>query len=210
MADHGAVAGLRLVLDFDRTLFDSDRFYHEALAALEQELGVDASAMTADYTRYCQWRNGIRFYDLFSHAEALGITESTVRRVLERRLVGRDYVYHDVGRFLAFSDSRTATTEVVSHGLRRFQAFKWAMAPALQRLTLRPIVEPKADFIIRHYGADSRGVIIDDKLVNGLPATWSQVLISRTDQLAAGQGSGAGRLRQVSSLDELMAGWPWS
>lgn len=198
-----------VLLDFDRTTFDSNRFYIDALAVLERRFGVNARQMAADYTQHCEWRNGIRFYDLLSHTEALGIAGEIAGKVISDGLAGRNYVYDDVVPFLAFVQTRASRVEIVTHGLPRFQELKRRLAPAISLLPFHPIVVPKADFIAETYPG-AHGLMIDDKMVEGLPAGFRHIWIDRPAGAAGGVQDNRGLGRRgphFKTLAEVALAW---
>lgn len=192
-----------VLLDFDRTVFDSDRFYDDVKLLLQRRYAIDPQRLANEYLEYCQWQEGVRYYDLFQHVRAYGLDEAAVEAGIERELACHDYVYADVAPFLGFLAPRAELVEIITHGSARFQQLKRRLAPGLQALAFHDILLPKAEFIAANYPG-KHGVIIDDKLVEGLPAGFSHIRIDRSAE-PGGQGTYPSLQAIADDWDSLIA-----
>jgi hypothetical protein len=216
-----------LLLDFDHTLFDTDRFVHDLYEALLQD-GCTVEQSTWEETAKVEIHNG---YTFEAHAKAIekaagvaSFSHKQAELVFTKRFSNvRQYLYADVLRFLARAEAERFIPYIVSAGNPSWQEYKieasglGAHIPAAHRLYVTDHT-PKALVIEERFGAtpgalfiDNKGKELDAVREHGLPiTTWFMKrsvsvgpgVYSETRRIAE-QGS-AHAHETCSSLDEVV------
>lgn len=191
-----------VLLDYDRTIFDADRFFADAQQVLEHRYGLRTGQLTDEYIEYCQWQNGIRYYDLFRHIAAHTIDDHGAELVLARELSKNNYVYPDVLPFIEALQPLVERIAYLTHGTERYQQFKRRMAPRLPGLPFYVTLLPKGQFITEQCGV-TQGIIVDDKPIPNLPGNFVQAWLGRPGQATAAAGRAP-----YHSLQAVLQAWP--
>ena len=195
-----------LVLDLDRTLFDTSQFIHDTSEVLEAEFGVDAHRFTQDIPKhYIQTSEALRTYDLFGHIAHLNLDDKAVEYCLKSELPRKPrgvngYLYSNTADFLDFVQSRTEieVTSVLTYGKGRTQNLKLFLAAAVLEDLFSAITEESKDAYLRAHFPNGQGIIIDDKDIENLPHNFTHLFIDRTR--ASGRG--------YDSLTAIKSDWP--
>lgn len=112
-----------VLLDFDHTLFDTDRFFWEDVRQAVLDLGIDPQRWEDAYEAV--WPTG---YSLAKHLKDLGASPAGAARALEvlrRRFRDlRPYLFPDVLPFLERARARGTGLILLSFGDPGWQAFK--------------------------------------------------------------------------------------
>ncbi|MGH7158263.1 MAG: hypothetical protein ACREGD_04325 [Candidatus Saccharimonadales bacterium] len=181
--------GLVLLLDLDRTVFDTNAFMHDVAAALGSGFGVDAASFSQQIPQfYVQGQGNLQHYDLFGHMASLGLATDQAKAHLLEALVGNNYVYDDVPPFLDFlaQTVQPAVKEIWTHGEQNCQELKYALAPELGGLALVTMLGSKAQNLNVRFPGQTV-MIFDDKKIEGLQPSSRHVLVARdTDPLPEG------------------------
>lgn len=129
-------ADLLLVLDFDRTVFDTHRYYQDFLAMLRSEYG---EALAEDL-RLAETAN--KYFDPFAHLIGQGISYddavAAFHRFHEHKYGQRpegSYLFPDAVEFIASLSERPHTKiTIITTGTLMSQRFKLSLCPQLQPL----------------------------------------------------------------------------
>lgn len=129
-------ADLLLVLDFDRTVFDTHRYYQDFLAMLTAEYG---EALTEDL-RVAETAN--KYFDPFAHLIGQGISYDDAVAAFHRFHVAKygqrpegSYIFPDAGEFITRITKRPHTKlTIITTGTLMSQRFKLSLCPELQPL----------------------------------------------------------------------------
>jgi hypothetical protein len=185
-----------VLVDLDRTLFDTGRFIDRVWTAIAKEYAVDSEyerqRSESFYTYYEDWYD----YDFFNHIATISSIDSP-QDEFEKRIrlhLTESFLFADAIETLSLYD------EILTFGNESYQRFKLSVCPELQHLPVTIIREMKADYITRHY--NPHVALIDDKnLASELPDWVDFFLIDREQQLPVVQHST--QFTSVSSLKEL-------
>lgn len=187
---------LVVVLDLDRTLFDTAHYMMDIGQLLQNEYGISPQLFISRYNEYYLERNGLHYYDFFSHLRTLNLQADAVERLILDKLAGQNYLYDDVPLFLDLVSQRTDTCMILTFGVRRFQSWKYRLSPALAAVPFQDILYGKAAYIAQTYPG-RQGIIIDYKKVECLPSGFKHIWISRSGE----QG-------RYHSLLRIIEDWP--
>lgn len=152
----GTASGARrgILLDFDHTLFDTDRFFWVDLKTAFAQFGVSADAWERSYEAI--WPTG---YSLQKHLDALvglGAIESSfvvsaMHTTLEQTFSDlRPYLFPDVVEFLNVARRRAFDLILLSFGDPTWQAYKvqaCALAPHFTQIVYTPHEAGKAGML---------------------------------------------------------------
>jgi len=141
------------ILDFDRTLFDTHRFFEDMKACLERTHKLDIGQFTATWQSYVEPGSG--GYDPHRHHQALlGLSPDELDEVIQSELGNRDYTFPDATTWLEQHLHRDdEDLVVVTMGRPRYQALKFHHAPLVRPLHKVVVATNKGDIIRRHLSA---------------------------------------------------------
>lgn len=166
----------RVLVDFDRTLFDTSSFVEWLWEALETVYGVDAEAEKERASEFYIYSGDWYDYQFFTHLEAIPVMREVERETFIRTMLSIErptFLFDDAQAILPRCD------EIITFGNRAYQEFKLSFCPEVSDLPVTIIQESKADYVRHHY--EGPLVLIDDKhLENELPDWVRFVLIDRT------------------------------
>lgn len=116
------------LLDLDRTIFDSNRFYVDTCAILKQRQLVEPAVLDAAISQLANPSLSLRINDLLGDNR---LEPAKVLPLVKRELKSDSYLYRDVAPFLErHSQDRVV---IITTGEIQFQAFKLELSPLLKR-----------------------------------------------------------------------------
>ena len=199
-----------VVIDLDRTLFDTDRFIHDIAVILETRFDVVNAdrfiSNVGDY--YVQTGENLRTYDFFRHIESLGLDADEVETHLETVFfeepedTRNTYLYDDAPRFIEFlrSEANIHDIKVLTYGEERMQKLKLRLAATvLKDIECVIIQEPKGPYLAFLYSEGQKGIVVDDKYISDLPEDFIQVQVNRNNKTIEDD--------QYQSLDTITVHW---
>lgn len=135
MPDH-APAELLVILDFDRTTFDTHRYYQDFLAMVAEVRGAAFAATMKTAESRSQ------YFDPFGYLQEQGMSyaaaTATFRDFHKRRYGGSpegSYLFPDAVQFIHHLADRPATaTAIITTGTMQSQRFKLSLCPELSHL----------------------------------------------------------------------------
>lgn len=167
----------KLLLDLDRTLFDTGLFIEILWPWIGSAYGIDiaqAKARSGDYVRYV---GDMYDYDFFSHMAALGIDGQQLIGRAQTELGGTSFVFDDVQPFL--DSIQTLEPAILTFGTESYQSFKLSLCPQIASLPVYSTLVHKNDYILEHW-PDQPTVLVDDKFLAGsLPLTTTYIHLDR-------------------------------
>jgi len=163
-----------VVLDLDRTLFDTAQFYQDFLGAIAQTWGTETATTMMNVERtgehldpfeYLQREHGIG-YDAVVEA----FNEFTAKKYPN----GANYLFDGASELIKFLSTRPRThVLIITTGTEQSQAFKFALCPELAHLKHEVISENKGKVLQEKFEAAGgitlggrrfhRFVLVDDK-----------------------------------------------
>lgn len=167
-----------LLLDFDRTLFDSGRFIDQVWEQLAR-YGADAKAAKTQVDRFRVYVGDLYDYNFFGHLESLGLgdTQAIVDR-LHADLGNENFLFADAPSALDLQ--KQIKTEILTYGNEPFQRFKLSFCPQLADIQTVIMTRPKGEFL-RDQHLDYNVTLVDDKPLAGtLPPHVQFIQIVRT------------------------------
>ena len=191
-----------LLLDLDRTLFDTDRYTNALLQAIAPQLGMTAATLTAEVpTEYVvSPLGGGSYYDMTRHLSRHGLAFSDI----EQCAMGLpdDFLFPDAIRLLRALSASSRDAQVLTHGEQKTQELKLVVCQPLGSLAAHVTLTPKGVFIAEHW-PETKGMIIDDKDIADLPEGWMGVRINRAANAGVQELTGSSSF-QISSLDYVL------
>lgn len=190
-----------VIIDMDKTVLPTWQFVADVAQTLEAKFDIDKRLFYDQVDgRHVQSVDNLRHYDFFAHIRDLGLNADEVEAHILSAFGDRDYVYDDVSRFLDFltTEVKPSSTILLTYGEARFQHLKYRCAPTLGSLSCVDILEPKGPYISKHF-PETCGLVIDDKTIDALPASFTHVWLTRD----APQSD-----KTYNSLVEIEERWP--
>ncbi len=156
------------LLDFDHTLFDTDRFFWMDVRTAFAHFGVDGRQWEESYARV--WPTGYSLEKHLDHLRREGQVdvslERAIRRVLQERFVDlRPYLFTDVEPFLKRLQAEQIACFLLSFGDPSWQAYKVhgaRIADFFQEVFYTPKEHAKVEVVERVVGRFPRLVVIDN------------------------------------------------
>jgi hypothetical protein len=187
-----------VVLDLDRTLFDTEGFMDDTAETLETYFHIDAQKFTRDIPNYyVQTSGNLRAYDMFAHLTHLALNSDSVEDCLLSTLPStargaNGYLYPDSPKFINFLRNTPDVEDLtlLTHGYLRPQEIKIALARAvLDDLHSIVVTEEPKDIYLRTNFQDKQGIIVDDKDIENLSSNFVHAPIDRTGTSKHGYNS---------------------
>lgn len=186
----------QIVLDLDRTTFETDRFTGDVKGVLHRDFDVSPADFTVDMRRHRHLNHGLSHYDFYGHMLDYGLDAQQVEDALRHGLAGNVYHYPDVPPFIAEAHARNIPADLLTHGEDRLQLLKRSFAPALGGLTMHIVLEPKGLYLAEYFTQEDT-YVIDDMLIHNLPANVRQIRMDRD-----------GKIRHKLTIRQLSEAWP--
>ena len=180
----------RLFLDYDRTLFDTDRFAAALLDLLAQETGKTPGSIKESATK-AKIDPKFGGFDLDGLVATLGLNSRQVYAELDSLLASDDFLIDGAAQFVQTLLDSGYAPEILTFGQKGIQSAK--IEVYLDKLTGdRPRTdlachitdEPKTDFIRKQAGS-AQGILMDDVAGQELPRGFVEINFAQNAKLEA-------------------------
>ncbi|HET7630567.1 MAG TPA: hypothetical protein VFK03_04300 [Candidatus Saccharimonadales bacterium] len=151
-----------LLVDFDRTLFDTSRFVEAWWRRAAERYRIDIARELGRMEEYFNYVGQWRSYDFYRHVGELDV-DIPVERLLEQvrhDLVDQDFTYDDAQ--VVFQLKSRRDIELVTFGNQPYQTYKISFVPQLADWTKHITEVDKADYLRVKFG-DRPLILVDDK-----------------------------------------------
>jgi hypothetical protein len=138
------------ILDFDRTLFDTRRFFEDMKAALKRTHQLDMKAFAKTFESFIEPATG--GYDPHRHhGELLGLTPGELDQVVAAELGHEDYTFPDAAAWLS-SQAHAPNVDlvIVTMGRPRYQELKFQHSAPVRDIRKIVVNTNKGAIIRRH------------------------------------------------------------
>jgi hypothetical protein len=172
-----------LLLDFDRTLFHTDRFWADFSRCLCEFTGIDSSQIFLEYEEYVSSKDKLRYIDYDNLIRRNNINHQDIVKKYKHKLSSNDYMYEDAKRLIYDHQHLSESLDfgILTFGQELFQSFKISLCKELEHTKAYITLLPKSEFISL-YLPGIKGILIDDKIGQNLPRNWTEVNINRKSQ----------------------------
>ena len=157
---------LIVACDFDRTLFDTDKYAQTFVEQLSHDFGLDAVKFTAEFAQYSA---GLEGYDLFAHTAAYGLSDKAVIQSLST-IDSLAYLYDDAIPFIGWLEAQKGLEAfVVTTGYTNFQTLKTSgLHQQFPQLPIHIIGLNKGQWLAEQWTQPNSppAILIDDNLAN--------------------------------------------
>jgi hypothetical protein len=179
---------LRVYIDFDRTLFDTQRFGRDLNHIVAMHAGISPEQARADAAPF--YTHAIlHSFDFESYVTAYGLNPDAMLDQVHQLALTNPYLYDDSAWFMQTLQNNGFNPTILSFGEDRFQRAK--ITPTLTHLfetvplsapkprtNVRVILEPKGQHIaLKHPG--EQGVLVDDIPEQHLPEGFHEIHLDR-------------------------------
>lgn len=186
-----------LLVDFDRTLFDTSRFAEAWWRWAAERYRIDIARELGRMEEYFNYVGQWRSYDFYRHVAELSL-DQPVDQVLEEArlaLAAQDFTYPDAGAVFKLRTQRPI--ELVTFGNQQYQSYKISFVPALADWTKHITEVDKADYLRVKFGSAPL-ILVDDKDLTAELST--NVDFIRLNRRQTESVSRQGRTTSISSL----------
>ncbi len=191
-----------LLVDFDRTLFDTDRFTTACWQAITKKYKVDGQAELANVASHYTEISGLKYYNFQSHiAAVLSVPPWKVTEAIRPALKTQNFVYDDAK--LLFRWQRKYPVRILTFGATWHQQYKLSFAPQFKDIPVDITLQPKGKFIAEKFKG-STGWLIDDKYNGGLPDGFTEIHLVRTAQTPIEKNDGKITVNSLKSVQEVL------
>lgn len=184
-----------LLVDFDRTLFDTSAFVESLWSAIAKRYGVDKTRELARAKQFYEYQGQWYDYDFYRHIGTIAVIPKDIAAF-------EAAIHKDLGNdFFLFADALgliDSIDAIVTFGNEPYQRFKLSFCPQLQPVPTHIIQAGKGDFILQQFG-QRPAVLVDDKRLEAeLPVSVQFIHIDRsqTEELTVHEA-----YTSVNSLD---------
>jgi phosphoglycolate phosphatase-like HAD superfamily hydrolase len=192
-----------LLLDLDRTLFDTARFMPAMWQAIAAQYSLNYEHQMALVPHFYRAMGDYRYYDLKVHLQDLGMDAEEVIDKVTPVLQKQDFIFPDVSELKEWQKRPDYEIRVLTFGPEWVQSFKLRFAPEIAQLPLDMILEPKNEFIARTYPRQG-GLLVDDKRNPQLPPSFKEVWLNRDHTMQNAQESGMICINSLNQVKDLL------
>lgn len=189
-----------LLVDFDRTLFDTSRFVEAWWRRAAERYHIDIARELGRMEEYFNYVGQWRSYDFYRHVGELGLTVP-VEQLLDtvrRDLATQDFTYDDAKYVFQLKEHRDV--ELVTFGNQPYQTYKISFVPELKAWTKHITEVDKADYLRVKFGDRPLALVDDKDLQAELPANVDFVRLNRSQAEPVVK---RGKLVAISGLNHL-------
>ena len=165
-----------VLIDLDRTLFHTDMFKTDLVAALATLSHMDVEEL---YETLADARQGSGLTSSVHLTHVVHTTGTGLGAVTQTLTsLGHDYLYPDGVKLLDKLDSAGADVVILTYGEAAMQTLKLALCPRLAPYTAHIVLGRKNAYIANSWPRRF-GTLIDDKQGQELPNNWNEITIRR-------------------------------
>lgn len=193
-----------LLLDLDRTLFDTARFMPALWRALAAHYTLNYEHQMALVPQFYRSMGDYRYYDLKLHLQdGLGLDPDQAIGAVTPVLQKQDFVFPDAIHIAEWQSRPNYDVRILTFGPLWVQEFKMRFAPKIAALPIDIVLEPKNKFIARQYPGRT-GFLVDDKRNPNLPQGFTEVWLDRDHTMQFAQESGIICINSLTQIRELL------
>ncbi len=192
---------MNIVLDFDRTLFDTKAF-NEWLA---EEIAVRSGKSRAEVLAQAEetfyiYNGDLYYYDIPAQLAAIfgDEAEKQLAAIKKKALTHQSFIFSDVQRLLGKLQERGKLT-ILTYGNEAAQRFKLSLCPQLADIPVVIVQTPKGSHLATNFNSRERCVFVDDKDQHGDLPEWVEFYHLRRD-LEKSESTGV-----VCNFDQLLS-----
>lgn len=175
----------KLLLDFDRTLFDTHNFWIDLGALLSERYNLPSNWLKDKYPKYVLSRHDQQMvsFELLLNQSGIPGEElaSSITKMIKKKK--SNYLFSDAVEILEELDNfaHDYEVEILTFGDKQFQNLKAGPVELIKQIPIKIISEPKAMYIKREFSG-YRGALIDDKPDQQLPLGWIEINLLRSSR----------------------------
>lgn len=192
---------MNIVLDFDRTLFDTKLFAEWMFTELAQRSGRTTEVIRREAESiYYIYSGPLYYYDLFAQTQALFGEQADVvlSDMRQKAIATKNFLFKDVRRSLSALHS-CGDVSILTYGKEDYQLFKISLCAELLGVPAITVLGPKGPQLDAHFNRTVRCVFVDDKDIDGQLPDWVEFYrIVREGDAVTTTG------QAIASFDELV------
>lgn len=175
----------KLLLDFDRTLFDTHNFWIDLDILLFKKYGLPPDWLKENYPKFVLSKYDQQMVVFQLLANQSRVPEAELAMSITEMIKNKpdNYLFFDAVDILSDLNqfAHGYEVEILTFGDNQFQAIKTDPGELIRKIPIRIISEPKSEYIKREF-SDYRGILIDDKPDQQLPEGWLEINLLRSNQ----------------------------
>ena len=172
-----------IFVDFDRTLFDLDKYLDWLADFLSERFGVEHANFREEYYSSHavndEGEQGV-FLHIKHFEEKMGLNWEFVSGEIERAVIEQkvDFLYPGAKDFLQKCIDSFGDVRILTYAHESYQRFKLGLCPFVSTYIPTYCTElKKRDFILNNLPS-TRGVLVDDKAPHNLPEGWKNIWLA--------------------------------
>jgi len=186
------IAKPRVFIDYDRTLFDTEKFGNELLPVIATIAKISVEDVTAK-VKQAKISEKYGGFDLDTLISDLKIDATDTYDAIETLLSGNDFLLPGAAEFIQDLQALECEPEILTFGHEEFQELKVSTyLHELQKDPNKPPIkyhitqEPKSEFIHQLAVQENAfGILLDDVDEQGLPQTFDEIHYAPSEHLLA-------------------------
>lgn len=165
-------------LDLDKTIFNTDLFWLNAVGALNSIVAKEyiANNLANQYSGF--YKDGSHYTDFSSLLRHNNVDIKSITNKIKEMNPNSDYLLTDALGLLKYLDKHEYMVQILTIGDIDYQKLKVSFCPYIQKYKLDIINYAKNKFINKNY-KKTPGVLIDDKPNQRLMPNWYEIYINR-------------------------------
>jgi hypothetical protein len=174
---------MNIVLDFDRTLFDTQLF-NEWLA---DEIAIRSGRSVGEVLKQAKeefyvYNGDLYYYDIPGQIEAVFGSEAPkqLAAIKKKALSHKSFIFSDVQRLFGALQKLGIVT-ILTYGIDGAQQFKLSLCPLFIDTPVIIVQTPKGPHLAANFDSTKRCIFVDDKDTHGELPDWVEFYHLRRD-----------------------------
>lgn len=165
---------MNIVLDFDRTLFDTTKFSLWFAAQVAKRSGKSPETITQEAAKaYYVYQGDLYYYDMQAHMGDIfgNQAEAMLDEIQALAKTSENFLFDDVRRTLA-DLRRYGKVTILTFGEEQYQKFKISLCSELADVPAAIVQSAKGPHLAEQFEPSVRCVFVDDKDEHGSLPEW--------------------------------------
>jgi hypothetical protein len=192
-----------LLIDLDRTIFDTNSFFEFVIEAFTSEFAVSKQEVDKHlHLLAVGATNHLRHTDFAQLLTELHINSERFYAYIAQATSPNQFILADAVPFLEWAHRQDEfELGILSFGQPEIQTLKIEISPLVSSLHRMIIMTRKNDYIVDAF-ADRQGILVDDKPDQNLPVGWVEIHIDRKANTYKTPVQISERIWQITKLDD--------
>ena len=191
-----------VILDLDKTIFNTELFWLNAVSALNNIVAKEyiANNLANKYSSY--YKDGSHYTDFSSLLSDNNVDIKVLANKIKVMYPFSDFLLPDSYNLLKYLDEHEYMVQILTIGDKEYQKLKVIFCPKIQKYKVDIISYAKYKYINLNY-KNTAGVLIDDKPNQHLRSDWYEIYVNRSTHNIQKYTNNKKNVLEVDKLDKV-------